>query len=415
MKKKLLWIAHSPTLQTGFGRATSNIISYLGHDWDIHVIGIGYNGDPHGHPCKIYSAGVKGDVWGLNRLEELYFAVKPDVTLIMMEPWNIMPYVMNLRGGLGSKPKVVGYAVVDGENMKGEHAHWLSQCDVAIYPCDFAVEQAKKAGYKGYAYIIPHGVNPLIYQPCDKQWARKQIGLGNLLDADAFIFNNVNMNQPRKCIDLSVEAFAIFLQMADHPKEPMLNLHLSKKENEGWDIGNLGQYYEVRGRISVVSEDIKISEPDMKYVYNAADVQLTTTSGEGFGLTTLEGMACGIPQIVPSFAALGDWAQNGAVQVPVSVKHVMAKQQNVVRYTPAPEDMAKAMLELYRNDAIRKLMGKAARQLALQDIYRWSTIAGGFDEALNRAVESEGVSGTMLVQAEAAGPSGAPLAQEQRQ
>ena len=415
--KKLLWIGHSGTLQTGFGRVAQNILHYAHQSWDVAVLGIGYDGDPHTMPYKIYPAGNRGDQWGMNRLEHVYFGHKPDVTCIVMEPWNIAEYVKNLRAGLGSKPKIVAYAVIDGENVKAEHAHWLSQCDVCIFPTDFAVAEAKKAGYHGYGYVIPHGVNPVLYRPCNKQWARKQIGLSNLLDEDAFIFNNVNMNQPRKRIDLSIEAFALFLERAGNPPQCMLNLHLSKKMEEGWDIGQLATYFDVRGRISVIAEEIKTVEENMKYVYNAADVQITTTAGEGFGLTTLEGMACGIAQIVPDFSALGDWAKPACVAVPVSDRQIMSKQQNVVRRTPTASDVADAMVAIYQDAEMRKRLGRMARKYSLQETFRWSTIASGFEEAFIRALDGPGVSGTILAQAEAntgTGPSGTPLAISQQ-
>lgn len=154
--KKVLWIGHS-NIQTGFGRVTQNILGYLQREWDIAVIGIGYDGDPHKQAYRMYPAGSRGDPWGLNRLEEIYRHEKPDVVAFLMEPWNIIQYVQMLRNGVGSKVKILAYAVVDGENMKADHAHWLSKCDVTVFPTDFAVAQAKKAGYHGYAFVIPHG------------------------------------------------------------------------------------------------------------------------------------------------------------------------------------------------------------------------------------------------------------------
>lgn len=410
--RRLLFYGHG-NIESGFGRVSQNILSYLTKTWDVAQVAIGYNGDPHPWPWRMYPAGNEGDQWGLNRLEKIYQREKPDVFAIVMEPWNIMPFVQTLRAGLGSRVKIVAYAVVDGLNMKEEHAHWLQQCDVCIFPTEFAVEQAKAAGYYGYAYVIPHGVNPILYRPCDQQWARKQIGLGNLVDSDAFVFGNVNMNQPRKRIDISMEAFAKFLDLAGRPAEPLLHLHLRKNMEEGWDIGNLAKLFDIKGRVSVMAEELNTTEPNMKYVYNACDVMISTTAGEGFGLTTLEGMACGVPQIIPDFAALGEWAKTGAVTVEAKERQIFHKQQNIVRYVPKAEDMAEAMLEMYRNKELRKQVGRMGRKLALTDIFRWSTIAVGFDEALTKAINAEGKTGKFMVQAEAAGPSGAPLAQSQ--
>ena len=89
MKKKVLWIGHG-NIQTGFGRVAQNVLAYLRPHWDIVHLAIGYTGDPHDSPYRMYPAGNQGDQWGLNRLETVYRLEKPDVLMILMEPWNIL-------------------------------------------------------------------------------------------------------------------------------------------------------------------------------------------------------------------------------------------------------------------------------------------------------------------------------------
>src|SRR5688572_28257140 len=122
----------------------------------------------------------------------------------------------------------------------------------------------------------------------------------------------------------------------------------------GWDLGDLAKLYGVRGRVAVPADGLKTTQDTMRYVYNAIDVQINTANGEGFGLCQLEGMACGTPQILPDFAALGDWPKSAAFMVPATERSVQPNQQNVVRSAPKAQDVADAMFVLYKNAELRK-------------------------------------------------------------
>ncbi len=426
-KPKLLWIG-ACGIQTGFARVTHNILSHLVRTWDVSCLGIGYNGDPHKFPWDIYPAQTNemGDAWGLYRVNEVVNYVKPDVIAILLEPWNMEKFIQNIRYNYGNTIKLLGYCVVDGENMKTQHVYWMDQMDVTVFTCKFGFEQARVAGFKSRKYyIIPHGVDPRVYQPCNRQFARRQIGLNAIVPDGAFIFGNVNMNQPRKRLDISVAAFSKWWHAAGRPDDAYLYLHTDKGSQIGHDVGQLSLYYDVKGRVALTAETFKIQEERMHYIYNTIDVQLSTSAGEGFGLTTLEGMACGIPQIIPQFSALGTtdeegapvrgqggWVEPGAayhVDV-IDTPSVMGKQQNVVRFTPNVEQLVEAMDHLYRDKDERQEQAAHGRQLALSPQFRWSAIACQFDEALRRALGSVGRPATFLVDKQtggrASGPSG---------
>jgi D-inositol-3-phosphate glycosyltransferase len=410
-KPRLLWVGHAGTLETGFGRISDNVLHYLAEAWDVSVLGIGYNGDPHDKPYRIYpaslGAGQGGDPWGLHRLKELVVRERTDLILIAMEPWNIVPYVQELRVHLKNAVKIAAYCVVDGENMKRDHAKWLSQLDMTIFPTTFAMNQARTAGFTGRWWQLPHGVDPQVFQPCDRLRARQMIGIGQLLEPDSFVVGNVNMNQPRKRIDLTLQAWAEWWHGAMRPPNAFIYLHTNKHSEVGWDLGNLAQAFGIKGRVIVPTEDFHITEQRMKYVYNSLDVQVTTTCGEGWGLTTLEGMACGVPQIVPNFAALGEWVDyDAAIKVEAPAETFMANQQNVRRYAPQPADVAAAIQKLWNEPDLRAKLGRAGRQLAME--YAWPIIAKGFHLACLEGMESRGVEGKHVIEG-ARGPSGATV------
>jgi glycosyltransferase involved in cell wall biosynthesis len=408
MKRKLLWIGHVLS-ETGFSRVTENSLAYLADDWDIAVLGVGFDGDPHDKPYRIYRADRFGDRYGVNRVHQIIAREAAPVVVILMEPWNAMAYIQTIRSAMRNSVKIVGIIVVDGENMKPQHAEWLSQLDCCVFPTEFALKQAKNAGFNGSWYVVPHGVDPIMYQPVNKQRARSQIGLGNILGKDAFVFGNVNENQPRKRLDLTIEAWARWWKEEGQPKNAYLYIHANKNSPVGWDLGQLATSFGIRGRIVAPAEDIRYGEASMKYVYNALDVQYTTTLGEGWGMTSHEGMACGVPQIVPATAALGEWAKDAAICVRPGRPFYSSSQQNVRGYEPNMDDLHDALKVMWRSETVRKTFGKLGRELVLGEAFRWSTVADGFNQAIDVALNGRGVSKTFTTEVSLAGPSGEGL------
>jgi D-inositol-3-phosphate glycosyltransferase len=99
-----------------------------------------------------------------------------------------------------------------------------------------------------------------------------------------------------------------------------LYLHVCPTGDVGYGIDQLAKYYNLKGRVILAQPGVYHGSTDdeMALTYRAANVGISTTQGEGWGLTTMEGMACGLPQIVPDWSALGEWAAPAAYLVPCS-------------------------------------------------------------------------------------------------
>ena len=126
-----------------------------------------------------------------------------------------------------------------------------------------------------------------------KSDARRILGLPQ----KSFIVGNVNRNQPRKRLDLSIGYFAKWQQVED--ADAYLLLHCALND-VGWDLMSLAKHYGVSQRVIFTGcerlEDM-MPQSRLKVIYSALDVQISTSDGGGWGLTTMEGMACGVHQI----------------------------------------------------------------------------------------------------------------------
>src|SRR5207245_1483917 len=149
-----------------------------------------------------------------------------------------------------------------------------------------------------------------IYYPGNQQEARQRLGFPESL-FDKFIVGNVNRNQPRKRLDLTVQYFAEWMKDSQI-NDAYLFLHIAPTGDVGYNPEQLLKYYGIDRRLIKGDPGVwsGVTEMEMADTYRSFDVQVTTTQGEGWGLTTMEGMACGIPQIVPEWSALGEWPKD---------------------------------------------------------------------------------------------------------
>ncbi|HKC64900.1 MAG TPA: hypothetical protein VKB86_14755, partial [Pyrinomonadaceae bacterium] len=68
---------------TGFARAIEGIFRGLCDKYEVHHLGVSYDGDPHDYAWKIYRAAIGGDVWGARRIIPLCESVQPHLIFIL--------------------------------------------------------------------------------------------------------------------------------------------------------------------------------------------------------------------------------------------------------------------------------------------------------------------------------------------
>lgn len=394
--KKLLWVGDAGC-PSGFARATHETLDIMRHSYDVTVLGLNYRGDPHNYPYEIWAAWPGGDPHGVGRLLWMCDQVKPDVIIIQNDPWNIPIYLDQLRGSVDhTKIPVIASLAVDGKNCGV--AKLLNDLTLAIFWTQFGLNEARQGGYTGPAVVIPLGVDTDGYRPMDRSDARIRRKLKNedLSLLDKFIVGNVNRNQPRKRWDLTIRYFARWIKEFD-VKDAWLYLHVGPTGDRGVSVEQLCRYYGVvdgiNDRLALIQPEVFYGAPEHEMVdtYNSFDVFMTTTQGEGMGLTTLEAMACGVPCILPDWAALGDWAKDAALMVPCTSTAIGPPYVNVIGGVPDEELFIQALDTLYRDELRRRELSEVGLKLTRDPKYRWSNIGRAFTEAVDCALMSNQV------------------------
>ena len=154
---------------------------------------------------------------------------------------------------------------------------------------------------------FPHITDQSLFRPLDsntKIQLRKQI-LGERF-VDSFIVGSINCNSFRKKWDILIESFCIFAQKCSNSvlliKSELSNVESRNPIYGGYDFNKLlkqifSKYNIELERVIIINETIP--KKDMVNIYNLIDLFLTTTSGEGWGMTNIESALCKIPIIMP--------------------------------------------------------------------------------------------------------------------
>src|SRR5678816_1580382 len=251
-------------------------------------------------------------------------------------------------------------------------------------------DRARQGGYQGLAAVVGLGVDLHIYKPMPRLEARKLLGLPERL-YDVFIVGSVNRNQPRKRLDLTISYFAQWIRQYGID-DAYLFLHVAPTADQGFDCQQLARYYGIANRLIIAEPEVYqgVGEDMLRATYAAFDIQLTTTQGEGWGLTTMEGMACGVPQIVPDWSALGEWPGDSVMKVPCTEIAVTPNYINTIGGI-ADRDATMSMLhDLYSSAEQRMRCRVAGLELVARPQFRWESVSLRFADEVESMLDMKG-------------------------
>jgi len=382
-KIKILWVSDGVT-PTGFSRVAHNVISRLPDtEYEIKHLAINYFGDPHPYKHLIYPAVIRGDVWGVKRLGE-FVDWGPDIIFLFNDPWLIKQYMDALTDLYKDKqlPKIVVYFPVDAEWQEPE---WFEKFDKVSKVCVYT-EFAKKAVQDAISglpiEVVPHGNDSSVFfrVPIDKKEIKKDIfGKREDLQTDeTFIVLNANRNQPRKKLDIAIRGFAMFAE--GKPANVMYYHHAGLKD-VGVDVIRLVNRLGMATRFIITNNATGVQvipESRLNLIYNACDVGINTSMGEGWGLCNVEHAVTGALQLVPDSSATGEIFKDCGVLLPTVTDWVYENTQTKGRLT-TPEMVAAKLQWVYNNKPLAdELVEKAVAKFTSYE-YSWEFVAANFD------------------------------------
>lgn len=361
---RILVLADSPTAATGFAQVSRNILNRLAKDpkYYIDVIGINYAGDPYDSekfPYKIYPAMPQGyiDMFGRDRLISALAGKQQGLT----GPWDIIFTIQDhfIIEGMGVRYPFAQQVMVTRELWKRTVSpnmwfkwiayfpvdapvkeNWVTKSvmlpDYPVAYCNYGRKELLKYGDKDVEInfnlkmedsgdnkkgtiiakplqdrmsVIPHGVDFNDFYVLSKKEIkefRKGYWSGQVKD-DTYLVVNISRNQPRKDIPRTMMAFAEF-------KKQVPNSHLYLHMQNSDVGGTIDEYARIFGLKP--GEDYSLphgfdagqgySIDIVNKIYNAANLCITTTLGEGWGFVSSESMATKTPLVAPNITSFED-------------------------------------------------------------------------------------------------------------
>lgn len=222
---------------------------------------------------------------------------------------------------------------------------------------------------------IYHGVDIYTFRKLsyvDRQEFRQSFfGRSN---SDKFIISNINRNQHRKDIPSTILSFVEFKKKV---RNSFLYLHMDPLDEKGWNLPKIFAQTELVAGVDYMftPESMIKEKPDqgfMNCIYNASDVYLTTTHGEGFGLTVLEAMAAETPVIAPKHTAIAEIGQNKIAMLKEFSNHVNLSD-NIIRPIVCVEEVVENLVEIFNHPEDNKFAARMIRDY-VKDFFSWKHI-----------------------------------------
>jgi len=207
-----------------------------------------------------------------------------------------------------------------------------------------------------------------------------------------FFWNNRNAR--RKQSGSLIYWFKTFLDEVGHDKA-MLLMHTDPKDPHGQDleylIKNLGVS---NGQVMLSTQ--KLDQKTLALIYNMVDCTINVSDAEGFGLSTLESLACGTPIIATMTGGLQEQVTDGkswfGIGMEPTSKAIIGSQDIPMIYEDrlSEEVVVKALIKMFnKTKKQRTAMGKRGRKHVMKN-YNFDKTMQVWDELMQEVIEKNG-------------------------
>ena len=253
----------------------------------------------------------KEEGFGFNKIHEYVEMVGPDVVMIYNDPLIIMRFIESMKHERGkSSYKLWVYLDQVYEGIAQPLIETIRDHSDRIY-CFSDLWKKKFLEYGPFpdVRVLEHAVDPTVFS-CMASASVASVRTNLNVPTDAILFLNANRNSQRKRLDLTLGGFARLL--ARNPTKPYHLLILTNASPQSGAFYDLQRIFieELKGQALDVQTHVRklllidssppnlMSDEAINQIYNASDIGVNTSDGEGFGLCQLEHMYTGAPQVV---------------------------------------------------------------------------------------------------------------------
>jgi len=343
----------------------------------------------------------KEEGFGFNKIYDYLEMVNPDVVMIYNDPLIIHRFIDSMKYKKGETPyklwlyvdqvyQGIAPPLIETMNKNADRIYLFSEHWKGVY---------ETYGSPPTLGVIGHAVDKTLFSKIPKS-ARYIVRRNMGLDDNSVLFVNTNRNTQRKRHDLAVMAFVKLL--AADPTKPyyfLVATGLDSQQGAYYDIGRIFQTELKRHNLDTDESLVKrlmlvdtakkpLNDSAINEVYNAGDIGVNTSDGEGFGLCQIEHLYAGAPQIVTDVGTYRDFMDDTVCEfVPAGQRTYFSGTMPLGLFSTefSTDDICKAMLTMIdrlspANDAAANFKFKT-----------WDEVCAGWIEDLKSETESQSV------------------------
>ena len=363
---------------SGFAQITHGIGERLVRDYgyDVLTLGINDRGDYWPTPLRRYPAGLKepGDIYGASRIVEILGREMPDVVVMLNDPLPTLNLILNNKydpdhvlwrgisnGTASYKPPILAYLTSDGYDAP-RSPDMLVPRVTRIAMSKFGQIEMPEAP------VIWPGVDRNIYKPVNRTQAKRALGY----DPDDFLIVRSDKNSLHKDYPATYKAVRPVLRAHSNVK---LHFHCLPKSPDGYDLtAVMWNDEDIRDRVNFspnIGGFTGWPEESLALLLGAADLYVTTTWSEGFGLNLAQALACGTPVIATDCSSITEVVGLSGILIPPAGRITTpAGQEKCLPDIPA---FSAAIERLYQDRKTRKQLGEAGVEHVKQ--FDWDVAA----------------------------------------
>lgn len=406
---KLLTASESTNLPTGYAVAMKNIIErLLTKGYEIRHMAWQHQGMPipmftkdMKHQYDMVSGGGHVSMtdptfpyYNMRHITEF----KPDAILSLIDFWFTGRMV---NDSIKQRTPYVNYFPQDCIPFYSPWLNHLKNTHTPLGMSKFGVdtihEAVQKDGRGGWIdhfkmEYIYHGVDTSVFRPLSEseknEWKLKLIG-----DDSTFCVGLLGKNCGRKQHERAFQAFAEFSKFVPDAKLLVKVGDPTGVQMQHHDLTEFATQLGIFDNIVWLDKEFDVlsgvTEEELNAVYNIMDVYMSATSGEGFGLSTIEAMATGTPVVITDYTTSEELITDpktgkvagDLIPIDTSVIGEFGSYRGLVN----TGEMANA---LYLNHEDPKMLREKSRlAIRLARNFNWDEIADQFDRVIKQAIE----------------------------
>ena len=398
-KKKILVIADSPLAPSGVGTQTRYMIEGMLRTGEFSFVCLaGALKHKDYRPMKVEGY---GEDWVIHPVDgygnetiirEMISHYRPDALWFMTDP-RFYAWLWNIEDEIRPNIPMVYYHVWDNYPYPKYNKPYYDSNDMICTISKVTDDIVRTVSPDVECIRIQHTVDTNIFNKKSEQEYKSIHEKLNLGDKMLFFWNNRNAR--RKQSGTLIFWFKEFLDTVGHDKAVLL-MHTEPKDPNGQDLGAIIEELEL-DKGQVILSTVKVEPDKLAKMYSSADCTINIADAEGFGLGTLESLACETPIIVNMTGGLQEQVTDGhdnwfGIGIQPASKVVIGSQTVPYIYEDrvAKEDFLEAMESFYNTPKEdREKMGKLGREHVIKN-YSLPTYVGNWYQAFQKLFEKFG-------------------------